>query len=156
LLVPTKYNHGLFDIMLYVRKGHIMIANVTSAKQHEFNMELIIPYIEMFKSNESCKVDMDIVIPAGRSNIYNETNNHVMKKYCLFDYDDRWRRSLSDCCKVRLYSADNPTADRNSVDFKAMYGSEPHSMKLRKRSLAQVKQQVESVELADQDKVDFY
>ena len=138
LLVPTKYNHGLFDIMLYVRKGHIIIANVTRAKQHEFNMELVIPYIKIFKSDKSCKVDMDIVIPADSSNTYNLTKNHFKMRHCLWAYDDRWKTSLSECCKVRLYSANDPTADRNSVDFKAMLVSEPHSMKLRKRTLAQV------------------
>jgi hypothetical protein len=55
LLIPAEYNHGLFDIMLYVRPGVIRVANTSVAKFHLFDLAMVIPYLEKFKDPLSGK-----------------------------------------------------------------------------------------------------
>jgi len=160
LLVPTKYNHGLFDIMLYVKEGHIIIANVTGAKQHLFNMELILPYVEIFKRDKVCIVDMEILIPASNNEKYKITVAHLQNKRSLWKYDDRWKpnqETLLDCCKVRLYSPDSfHTANRHSNDFVALAGFEPHGMITRKRARDLEVLEEEEFECSFGEEVEFF
>jgi hypothetical protein len=110
LLIPSAYNQGLFDIMLFEQQGVLRIANITLAKLHLFNMSLIAPYLEKFKlPNGRCTLHFDILIPLENINSYKVSTKHFQWKHAITRYDDKWKAGapVNSLCQVFL-------VDRNS------------------------------------------
>jgi hypothetical protein len=161
LLIPREYNHGLFDIMLYVQPGLIRVANITMAKFHLFDLEMVIPYLERFKDHSSgkCFLVFDIIIPLSNQNVYSVNINHFQWKHRIHKYDSRWHRyaSVSQICNVLLMDRDHTHSAVRYEFNESAHGiiscSYPN---LRKRGHVDVNEEDENELFDEKDQVEFY
>ena len=158
LLIPTVYNQGLFDIMLYECPGHLHIANMTIAKIHLFNMKLILPFLSLFKdSNGKCVLEFDIIIPFNKSLYFKISKKHFQLKHTICKYDVKWKASstASSLCKVLLMLPNETVINDNFYEYPAENENfEKHGMLLRKRKVASNDNGVEDAEEEDAEEVE--
>ena len=106
LLIPYGYYQHCFDLLLYVRKGHLRFGLITAAKMHLFKLEAIAPLAEMFKDADgNCVIEFDIIISLCHRNYYKVSLQHFHDKHLLAAYDPKWKSSsaqISGICKVLL------------------------------------------------------
>jgi hypothetical protein len=160
LLIPREYNHGLFDIMLYVCPGLIRVANITMAKVHLFDLEMVIPYLESFKDQSSgkCTLLFDIIIPLPNQNVYSVNINHFQWKHRIHKYDSNWHRyaRVSQICKVFLMDRDNTQSTAQYIFDESAHEVTFYSYpNLRKRGRVDLKEGEENELFDEKDQVEF-
>ena len=161
LLIPVKYNQGLFDVMLYESKGHVRVANVTMAKVHLFKLEHIIPFASRFKDeNNKCQIVMDVIIPLENRKKYHVSSCNFIDKSKLSKYDNKWYTGAapSTLCNVYLVSRNGDVPQNAPEQFQFPVTDttcsipDPFSMVLRKRT----RFEDEWEDVQDDSVVDFY